>query len=254
MALSFLIVYLLLSGSWPEITRQAFQMRQDQLEAGVLQRDQALVLESVSAGADVNRPIAMTAARLKELAQANRRLGHYFADETRASPLTVAAALGQAGICQALLSHGAKRFDVSSWGWMPAQYAAKLGYPELAQLLFDSDPLALHYSIDVELASQTLTLYKDGHTLVRGRISTGRHGFDTPAGRYLVTDKERTRFSSLYKVPMPYFLRLPFSEYGIHEGYDPGRPASHGCIRVAGQGTARTLFNRTPIGTLVTIE
>ena len=69
-----------------------------------------------------------------------------------------------------------------------------------------------------------------------------------------MTDKERTRFSSLYKVPMPYFLRLSFSEYGIHEGYDPGRPASHGCIRVAGQGTARTLFNRTPIGTLVTIE
>src|SRR6516164_3279606 len=72
---------------------------------------------------------------------------------------------------------------------------------------------------------------KTGTPLVRGRISTGRHGFDTPAGRYLVTDKERTRFSSLYKVPMPYFLRLSFSEYGIHEGYVPGRPASHGCIR-----------------------
>jgi hypothetical protein len=251
---SFLIVYLLLSGSWPEITRLAIQMRQDQLEEGILQHNQISVLEAVAADADVNHAISMTAARLKELTQANRRLGHYFAGETKASPLIVAAALGEASICRALLSHGAKRYEISSWGWMPAQYAAKLGYPELAQLLFDSDPLALHYSIQVRLASQTLTLYKDGLTLVRGRISTGRRGFDTPAGRYLVTDKERTRYSSLYKVPMPYFLRLSFSEYGIHEGYVPGRPASHGCIRVAGQTVARTIFNRTPIGTLVNVE
>jgi hypothetical protein len=251
---SLLIVYLLLSASWPEITRLAVQMRQGQLEEGILQCDQVSILEAVATDADVNHAIAMTAARLKELTQASRRLAHYFTGETQASPLTVAAALGEASICQTLLSHGAKRYAVSSWGWVPAQYAAKLGYPELAQLLFDSDPLAPHYSIHVRLASQTLTLYKDGLALVRGRISTGRRGFDTPPGRYLVTDKERTRYSSLYNVPMPYFLRLSFSEYGIHEGYVPGRPVSHGCIRVAGGAVARTIFKRTPIGTLVTVE
>lgn len=251
---SLLIFYLLLSASWPEMTRLAIEMRQDQLEGGVLTNDQGSVLEAAAAAADVNHPMAMTPARLQELNQVSRRLGHYFAEETQASPLIVAAALGEDAVCQALLSHGAKRYLASSWGWMPAQYAAKLGHPELAQQLFDSDPNAAHYAILIRLASQSLILYKDGSTLIRGRISTGRRGFDTPAGRYLVTDKERIRRSSLYKVPMPYFLRLSFSEYGIHEGYVPGRPASHGCIRVAGEDVAKTLFNRTPIGTLVTVE
>lgn len=254
MAPSLLAIYLLLSSSWPQFTQLATDMRQDQLEEGVLKGDPALVLEAATAGADVNHSISMTPSRLKELAQVNRRLSHYFADETHASPLIVAAALDESAICEALISHGGKRYLASSWGWMPAQYAAKLGHPELALLLFDSDPRAVHYAIRIRLASQSLVLYKDGATLIRGRISTGRPGFDTPSGRYLVTDKERTRLSSLYKVPMPYFLRLSFSEYGIHEGYVPGRPASHGCIRVAGEEVARTIFNRTPIGTLVTVE
>ena len=53
---------------------------------------------------------------------------------------------------------------------------------------------------------------------------------------------------------MPYFLRLSFSAYGIHQGYDPGHPASHGCIRVAQEAAAKALFDQTPIGALVTIE
>jgi lipoprotein-anchoring transpeptidase ErfK/SrfK len=99
-----------------------------------------------------------------------------------------------------------------------------------------------------------VVLYKDGLALVKGKISTGKPGFDTPPGHYLVTDKERARRSSIYKVSMPYFLRLSFSEYGIHEGYDPGRPASHGCIRVAEENVAKAIFDQTPIGTLVDIE
>jgi lipoprotein-anchoring transpeptidase ErfK/SrfK len=97
-------------------------------------------------------------------------------------------------------------------------------------------------------------LYKDGAALVTGKISTGRKGHDTPPGHYLVTDKIRMQKSSIYKVPMPYFLRLSFSEYGIHQGVNPGRPASHGCIRIGEETIAKTVFDQTPIGTLVTIE
>jgi lipoprotein-anchoring transpeptidase ErfK/SrfK len=53
---------------------------------------------------------------------------------------------------------------------------------------------------------------------------------------------------------MPYFLRLSFSEYGIHQGVNPGRPASHGCIRIGEETVAKGVFDQTPIGTLVTIE
>src|SRR4029077_7687139 len=97
-------------------------------------------------------------------------------------------------------------------------------------------------------------LYKDGLALVKGKISTGKPGFDTPPGHYLVTDKERERRSSIYKVSMPYFLSLSFSEYGIHEGHDPGRPASHGCIRVAEENVAKAIFDQPRIGTVVDID
>ena len=30
---------------------------------------------------------------------------------------------------------------------------------------------------------------------------------------------------------MSYFMRLDGQLFGIHYGYNPGRPASHGCIR-----------------------
>ena len=58
------------------------------------------------------------------------------------------------------------------------------------------------------------------------KISTGREDKPTPPGNYLVTDKIKLELSTLYKVRMPYFLRLSFSEYGIHYGYNPGHPAS----------------------------
>jgi lipoprotein-anchoring transpeptidase ErfK/SrfK len=196
----------------------------------------------------------MTPENLSVLRQVRPILGHYFAEESKATPLMLAASLGHESACQLLVEHGAARFAPSSWGWVAAQYAARLGYPELAQRLFNTDPRARHFEIDVALSEQTVVLLKDGVPVVHGRISTGRKGFDTPPGHYLVTDKERKRMSSLYKVAMPYFLRLSFSEYGIHQGYNPGRPASHGCIRVGREEVARDLFLETPIGTLVTIQ
>lgn len=237
-----------------EAVREAVNFRQGQLEQGVLTSDKALIDEALSRGADPNGPFHLTAARLQTASYGSARFLHYFAEETKATPLMIAAALGKAAICNQLLHYGASRYQASAWGWVAAQYAAKCGHPELAQSLFESDPSATRYRIEIGLALQTIILYKDGLPLVSGKISTGRRGHDTPPGHYLVTDKERTRRSSLYKVPMPYFLRLSFSEYGIHQGYNPGRPASHGCIRVGKETVAKAIFDQTPIGTLVTVN
>ena len=196
----------------------------------------------------------MTPELLRAASSRSKRVAHYFAEETKATPLIVAAALGDTAVCRQLVSHGANRYLTSGWGWIAAQYAAKCGHPELARSLFNSDPSATHYRIEIGIAPQTIILYKDGLAVVSGKISTGRRGYDTPPGFYLVTDKERTRKSSLYKVSMPYFLRLSFSEYGIHQGFNPGRPASHGCIRVGKETVAKAIYEATPIGTLVTIN
>jgi L,D-transpeptidase catalytic domain len=251
---SLIAFCLLVHSSSPELLRQALVFRQNQLTDAVLANNRPALLAAIDAHANLNSPIMLTAERLTALAKLSARLDHYFREETKATPLILAAALGEREICTTLVARGAERFRASAWGWVPAQYAARCGFPDLAGTLIESDPLAIHFNIKIELTPQLVILYKDGLALVQGKISTGKPGFDTPPGHYLVTDKERERKSSIYKVSMPYFLRLSFSEYGIHEGHNPGRPASHGCIRVAEENVAKAIFDQTPIGTLVDIE
>ena len=50
---------------------------------------------------------------------------------------------------------------------------------------------------------------------------------------------------------MPYFMRI-HGAVGMHAGYLPGYPASHGCIRMP-EFMAEDFFNNVEIGTPVTI-
>jgi len=102
------------------------------------------------------------------------------------------------------------------------------------------------------LASQRATLYRDGAPAFRTEISSGKSGYSTPTGQFVVTDKKQSHMSTIYKVKMPFFMRLSCKDFGMHEGYVPDYPASHGCIRVPADA-ARKLFKEVPIGTLVTI-
>jgi hypothetical protein len=248
-----LLFYLLLSSSCQEATKAASAFRQHQLEESVFANDLPECKDALM-GADPDATVDLTPARLADLDLHSHRLFHYFAEETKATPLILAASLGEDDICSALLTGGAKLFTKSKWGWVAAQYAARMEHPELAARLMESDPLSAHFSIVIELKRQEVVLYKDGSPVVSGKISTGRPGYDTPPGHYLVTDKIRMQKSTIYKVSMPYFLRLSFSEYGIHQGVNPGRPASHGCIRIGEETVAKSVFDQTPIGTLVTIQ
>ena len=69
----------------------------------------------------------------------------------------------------------------------------------------------------------------------------------------MITDKNLVHRSTIYKVDMPFFMRLNCKDFGMHEGVVPGYPASHGCIRLPG-AMARRLFKEIPIGTLVSIR
>jgi lipoprotein-anchoring transpeptidase ErfK/SrfK len=250
---AILLFYLLLDSSCQEATKVAATARQHQLEEAIFANAKECTA-ALDGSANPDGKVDLTPARLAELDLHSHRLYHYYAEETKATPLILAASLGESEICSALLAHGAKLFVKSQWGWVAAQYAARMEHPELARQLMESDPLSTHFSIVIELSRQQVVLYKDGSPVISGKISTGKPGYDTPPGHYLVTDKVRMQKSTIYKVPMPYFLRLSFSEYGIHQGVNPGRPASHGCIRIGEETVARSVFDQTPIGTLVTIE
>ena len=66
-------------------------------------------------------------------------------------------------------------------------------------------------------------------------------------------DKKTMHRSRKYdNAPMPFMQRI--DQYGIalHAGFNPGRPASHGCVRLP-EGFAKKLFTATDVGTPVYI-
>ncbi|HMJ05256.1 MAG TPA: L,D-transpeptidase [Chthoniobacterales bacterium] len=136
-------------------------------------------------------------------------------------------------------------------------------------------------SIEVNLHAQEAYLYRGGRRVAASRISSGREGHRTPIGRFRVTRKDQTHRSGLYgdyvnrdgqvvranvdvrKVarprdalwagaPMPYFVEFAPS-YGLHAGYLPGVPASHGCIRMP-YWKARQFYKAVRVGTPVVVK
>jgi lipoprotein-anchoring transpeptidase ErfK/SrfK len=93
----------------------------------------------------------------------------------------------------------------------------------------------------VSLSSQRMDVYVDGAPRYSWPVSTARAGYRTPTGTFRPTAVVRYHRSTIYSgSPMPYsifFLR----GYAIHGSYEVkylGRPASHGCIRLAPSNAA----------------
>ena len=231
------------------------QQAQSDLVTALLTNNYALAKNALEKKADPSGIIVLSQDENTLLKTLSPRMSYYVSNGADFLPLHVAAGLGERDICQLLMAAGAKQFALSKgYDWIPAQYAARAGHPDLARTLLGIESKDDHYRIEISLPHQNLTVYRDGAPCLIAKISTGRNDKPTPPGAYLVTDKIRLERSTLYKVRMPFFLRLSFSEYGIHYGVNPGHPASHGCIRVGSEKKAQKIFETCPIGTLVKIE
>ena len=169
--------------------------------------------------------------------------------------MTIAAGMGHNEMLRLLISFGAERNRAtkSKYRLIPLYFAAWDGHAECIQTLIGNAPTPEQYRIEVSLTAQEATLYKNGIPAFRTQISSGSAEKPTPTGKFVVTDKKRYHTSTLYPAQMPFFIRLSCKDFGMHEGYIPGYPASHGCIRLPGE-SARKLFKEVPIGTLVTIR
>ena len=167
-----------------------------------------------------------------------------------------AAAIGNETAVRWLLMAGADRHKTSrSSGTFALWQAAKNGHIEVMRLLMGITPRSecRHYRVQVDLATQRATIWKDDVVLLTTDISSGRASKPTPPGRYLVTDKYRDWKSTIYPARMPYFLRLSCANFGLHAGVIPGYPASHGCVRLP-EENAKKLYATLPIGTEVEIR
>ena len=136
-------------------------------------------------------------------------------------------------------------------------------------------------SIVIDLSQQEAYLYRGKNRTASSRISSGREGHRTPTGKFSVIRKDIDHRSSLYgnyvndsgrvvkgnvdsrkdsKPPHSHFVgaAMPFfvefsPGYGLHQGYLPGVPASHGCIRMP-YWKARQFYEAAQIGTSVTVR
>lgn len=179
----------------------------------------------------------------------------YLTKDRGLTPLMLAVLRGRRDTVRVLLEHNA-RLDTPTrvLGTWPIGLAAHQQDVPMMQLLLgrNPDPAKQRRRILVSLADQTAALYVDGTVRLKTRVSTGRQGYETPPGKYVITNRYRRWTSNLYDAQMPYFLRLNAGAIGLHEGVVPSHPASHGCIRVP-RGTARQLFVSTRVGDPVTI-
>ena len=157
---------------------------------------------------------------------------------------------------------------------------APAGAPQDSVSYWDGDGIEGKPSITISLQEQRAYFYKSGVLVGVSQLSTGREGLNTPYGHFSIIQKDANHVSSLFGdyvdsagnvvkpnvdvtkdpkppgshfkgTPMPYFMRI-VSGTGMHAGYLPGYPASHGCIRMP-EFMAEDFFKSVSLGTPVTI-
>jgi hypothetical protein len=157
---------------------------------------------------------------------------------------------------------------------------AEGGPPHDTVSYWDGDNSSGSPSVKISLGEQRAYFYKGGVLVGVSQLSTGREGLNTPLGHFKITQKDKDHVSSLFGdyvdsagtvvvpnvdinkdpkppgahfrgTPMPYFMRI-VSGTGMHAGYLPGYPASHGCIRMP-EFMAENFFKSVSVGTPVTI-
>ena len=105
----------------------------------------------------------------------------------------------------------------------------------------------------ISLTDQLAYLYRGSTLVAVSTISSGKDAKPTPTGIFSVLDKRPMYRSKKYdNAAMPWMQRI--DQYGIalHAGFNPGRPASHGCVRLP-NAFAKKLYDATDVGTLVYI-
>lgn len=208
----------------------------------------------LAAGADPNTPLQLP-ARPEFIRHVRPGVMRWALKMDRnVTLLMMAADSGDTNTAGALLRAKAK---TETWTkvsrlW-PINFASRRGDVKMMRLILGRDPLKEERHIVINLGEQRAWVYdSNGNEIFNTKVSTGRKGFATPTGEFVITNKHRDWTSTIYDASMPYFQRLSCSDFGMHQGVVPGYPASHGCIRVPA-GNAAKLFSMTQAGDRVRI-
>lgn len=170
------------------------------------------------------------------------------------------------------------RMAVSS----PAKYRSKGHEVKVNHALLGSLTPS-NSKIEIDLSEQKARVYKvaggQRQMVIETRVSTGKSGYSTPTGTYRISEKLVEKRSTLYGTwlnssgqtiqssgeaanppsgastfvgaEMPYWMRIN-GGIGLHIGYVPNGPASHGCIRVP-SSVQPLIYSKVGVGTPVSV-
>lgn len=236
-----------------DVAQPGFE-KQPPLALASLRRGADILRTLTSAGANPNTRFAYPVTKAVMERVMIKDLKHSLENDRGVTPLIACAARGDVEGATELLRAGARAdYCTTKYKRYPINFAATQGYLFLMRIILgrqpESEPQVL---VTVDLTRQRAWVTKEGRVIDSCLVSTGREGYATPAGRYVITDKHRAWTSTLYHVSMPFFMRLNCSAIGLHSGYVTGRPASHGCIRLPYE-KAKKFFGLVNVGDEVQI-
>jgi hypothetical protein len=162
------------------------------------------------------------------------------------------------------------------WNHMKTYFGYAIG---LTVFWFGSIAFASETRVVINLSEQKAVLIQQGRITLVSPIASGKNGWSTPTGSFRIFDKDIDHHSRSFGLvvdaygrvvnpnatpnspvprgghyqpaPMPYFMEFS-PAVGMHAGYLPGYPASHGCVRMP-RDLALLFFERVQIGTPVVV-
>ena len=115
----------------------------------------------------------------------------------------------------------------------------------IATLFFSLPADAASVEAKISLSNQRMYVSVNGVRKYSWAVSTARSGYRTPTGTFRAQRLVRMHYSSKYdNAPMPHsvFFYGGYAIHGTNAVGSLGRPASHGCVRLA-PGNAATLYS-----------
>jgi lipoprotein-anchoring transpeptidase ErfK/SrfK len=105
-----------------------------------------------------------------------------------------------------------------------------------------TNPVETTVLINIDKASQKMTVLLDGVQQYEWPVSTGLRGYTTPAGTYTARSMNKIWYSRQWdNAPMPHAVFFTKDGHAIHGTYEIkrlGKPASHGCVRLSPENAA----------------
>jgi lipoprotein-anchoring transpeptidase ErfK/SrfK len=107
--------------------------------------------------------------------------------------------------------------------------------------------------VRIDLARQTISVFRNGHEIGTAIVLYGTDGKPTPTGVFPILSKAERHRSTLYDADMPFMLRLTGDGVAVHASDVQRGRATHGCIGIP-PAFAKLLYAQVKRGDLVAID